>query len=62
MKQGLVKQGMYRGQKNSHFEWPDFTNRLYRILPYAAVSKKEKKCKYICLYFQIETTEVYLKF
>ena len=24
-KQGLVEQGMYREQENSHLEWPDHT-------------------------------------
>ena len=25
VKQGLVKQGMYQEQENSHLEWPDHT-------------------------------------
>ena len=25
VKQGLVRQGMYREQENSHLEWPDHT-------------------------------------
>ena len=29
MKQALVEQGMYRGQENSHLEWPDHTLLLY---------------------------------
>ena len=26
MKQGLVKQGMYREQESSHLEWPDHSD------------------------------------
>lgn len=32
MKQALVGQGMYRGQENSHFEWPDQTQTQMNII------------------------------
>ena len=37
MKQGLVKQGMYREQESSHLEWPDHTLHPYVLCRIPAI-------------------------
>ena len=44
MKKGLVKQGMYKEQENSHLERPDHTNVYSNLLPISKLGCSSSSC------------------
>ena len=46
MKQGLVKQGMYREQESSHLEWPDHSDANL-IFPVSFLPSQYSLCSHL---------------
>ena len=46
MKQELVEHGVYRGQENSHLEWPVHTRSMY--YPTISMIQKSRQFSWVC--------------
>lgn len=46
VKQELVEHGVYRGQENSHLEWPVHTRSMY--YPTISMTQKSRQSSWVC--------------